>query len=191
MAKKEVKKDEKEVKKEEKELKKAKDIVEEAKPDDFEHLDKRTSKYKKLLERYKKRNRLVEVVIACIIIVIVFFVSCNKTFLKTNFTMKVENSVISIDLPRFTYYIGSDDNKIVFKTLRKSENTRAFFEDFLNSEKFDIYYCNNSDTPYYYSNEGKYFIYDIEVKKVFAVKTVTVNYTTTDYDSFCSTVSDK
>ena len=149
---------------------------------------RKTSKYRKLIERYKRRNRIVEVVIACIILVIAFVVACNPTFLKTNFTKKVGNSTISIDIPRFTYYVDSDDNTIVFKTLRKSTNTKAFFESFLESERFDVYYCNGSDTPYYYSSVGKYFIYDIKVTKSFAIKTITVNYTTTSYNDFCSTV---
>lgn len=149
---------------------------------------KKSSKYRKLIEKYKRRNRIVEVVIACIILVIAFVVACNPTFLKTNYTKKVDNSTISIDLPRFTYYVSSDDDTIVFKTLRKSTNTSEYFKDFLESERFDIYYCGESEIPYYYSSVGKYFIYDIEVTKSFAIKTITVNYTTVDYDAFCSTV---
>ena len=149
---------------------------------------RKSSKYKKLIERYKRRNRIVEVVIACIILVIAFVIACNPTFLKTNFTKKVENSTVSIDIPRFTYYVDSDDNTIVFKTLRKSANTKAFFQSFLESERFDVYYCSGSDTPYYYNSVGKYFIYNIEVKKTFAIKTITVNYTTTSYNEFCSTI---
>lgn len=160
--------------------------------DEFNHLDKRTSAYKGLLEKYKKRNKLVEIIIACIIVLAVFFVACNQTFLKTSYTKKVGNSVIELDLPRFTYYVSSDEKTIIFKTLRKSENTRAFFEDFLaegvDSGKFDVYYCGESDQPYYYNSQGKYFIYDISVEKTFAVKTVKVNYTTIELDLFCSTV---
>lgn len=150
---------------------------------------RKSSKYRKLIERYKRRNRIIEIIIACVILVIAFVVACNPTFLKTNYTKKVGSSTISIDLPRFTYYVSSDDNTIVFKTLRKSANTKAFYEDFLESERFDIYYCGESETPYYYSSVGKYFIYDIEVTKTFAIKTITVNYTTVDYDSFCSTIN--
>lgn len=149
---------------------------------------KNSSRYRKLIEKYKKRNRVVEVIIACVILVVAFILACNSTFLKTNYTKKVNNSTISIDLPRFTYFVSSTDDQIVFKTLRKSQNTRKFFEEFLESEKFDIYYCGDSKTPYYYSNVGKYFIYDIKVTKNFAIKTITVNYTTVDYDDFCSTI---
>ena len=149
---------------------------------------RKSSKYRKLIEKYKRRNRIVEVVIACVILVIAFVVACNPTFLKTNYTKKLGNSTISIDIPRFTYYVSSDDNTIVFKTLRKSANTKEYYKDFLESERFDIYYCGESDVPYFYNSVGKYFIYDIEVTKSFAIKTVTINYTTTDYDSFCSTV---
>lgn len=156
--------------------------------DEFRHLDKRSHGYKDLLKKYKKRNRLVEIIIACVLVLIVFFVMCNKTFLKTEYVAKVDNSNIKIELPRFTFFIGKDDEKIVFKTLRKSENTRAFFDDFLESGRFDVYYCGDSETPYYYEREGKYFISTIDVEKKFVVKTVTVNYSTVDKDLFCKTV---
>lgn len=160
--------------------------------DEFNHLDKRTSAYKSLLEKYKKRNKLVEIIIACVIVLIVFFVACNQTFLMTSYTKKIGNSTIELSLPRFTYYISSDNEKVIFKTLRKSENTRAFFEDFLaegvDAGKFDVYYCDDSDTPYYYSSQGKYFITDIKVEKTFAIKTITVNYTTIELDLFCDSI---
>lgn len=153
------------------------------------HTNRKSSKYRKIVEGYKRRNRLVEIIIVCIVLVLLFVLACNKTFLKTNYTQKVGNSEISIDLPRFTYFVKSDNKKIVFKTLRKSTNTRAFFQDFLESDKFDIYYCGDA-TPYYYNSEGKYFIYNIEVKKAFAIKTVTVNYSTVDLNLFCNTIND-
>ena len=86
------------------------------------------------------------------------------------------------------YFVKSDKDKIVFKTLRKSSNTRSFFDDFLENGSFDIYYCGDS-TPYYYNSEEKYFIYDIEVKKSIAIKTITVKYSTVDNNLFCNTVS--
>lgn len=201
MAKKDVKEEKKEKKvkdvKEDKEVKEkvAEEVLDEKiSTEEFTHLDKRTSRYKHLLEKYKKRNRTVEIVIACIIVIVLFFVACNKTFLSTSYTKKVGNSNIEIDLPRFTYYIGSDDDEIIFKTLRKSENTRAFFEDFLVSGvengEFDLYYCGDSDTPHYYSSVGKYFISDITVEKTFAIKTVTINYSTADIDSYCNTIEE-
>lgn len=156
--------------------------------DEFRHLDKRSHGYKELLKKYKKRNRLVEIIIACVIVLILFFVLCNKTFLKTEYTAKVDNSNINIDLPRFTFYVGRDEEKIIFKTLRKSENTRAFFEDFLESGRFDVYYCGDSETPYYYDRDGKYFVLSIDVTKKFAIKTVTVKYSTVELDLFCKTI---
>ena len=160
--------------------------------DEFNHLDKRTSAYKHLLENYKKRNKLVEIVVACVIVLIVFFVACNQTFLKTSYTKKIGNSTIELSLPRFTYYVSSDNEKIIFKTLRKSENTRKFFDDFLaegaDNGKFDVYYCDDEETPYYYSSQGKYFISDIKVEKTFAIKTITVSYSTVELDLFCETI---
>ena len=87
--------------------------------DEFRHLDKRSHGYKELVKKYRKRNRLVEICIACIIVLILFFVLCNKTFLKTEYTAKVDNSTINIDLPRFTFYIGRDEEKIIFIFDRK------------------------------------------------------------------------
>ncbi len=152
------------------------------------HTDKRSSKYRKLIEHYKRRNKLIEAIIACVVIVLVFLLLCNRTFLKTEYSMKVNNSEITIPLPRFTYYVGSDGSKVIFKTLRKSTNTRQFFDDFLNTETFDIYYCGGKKDPYYYNEENKYFISSIEVKKGFAIKTITVNYSTVDKDLFCNTI---
>ena len=147
------------------------------------HTSRKSSKYKEMVKGYKRRNRIVEIVIACVVLVAAFILCCNYTFLKTNFTKEVNSSVISIDLPRFTYYIDSDEDTIIFKTLRKSENTRSFFEDFLKNERFDIYYCG--DKEYYYDSEGKFFITDIKVEKTFAIKTITINYSTEDYNLIC------
>jgi len=150
---------------------------------------KKSSKYRKLIERYKRRNRIVEVIIACVVLVIAFVIACNPTFLKTSYTKEVGNAVLNIDLPRFTYYVSSDDDTIVFKTLRKSANTKAFFESFLESGRFDFYTCDKTgDTRYYYDSVGKYFIYDIKVEKTFAIKTITIKYTTVDYNSLCDRV---
>jgi len=156
--------------------------------DEFNHLDKRSHGYKELVKKYKKRNRLAEIIIACVVILALFFALCNRTFLKTEYKVKVGNSNINIELPRFTFFIGKDDEKIIFKTLRKSENTRAFFDSFLESGRFDVYLCGEDKTPYYYDREGKYFIFSIDVEKKFVVKTVTVNYSTVDKDLLCKTV---
>lgn len=147
------------------------------------HEPRKTSKYKKLIAGYKRRNKLVEIIIACVVLVLVFVLCCNRTFLGTSFSKKVDNSKIEISLPRFTYYIDSDDDTVIFKTLRKSENTREFFDDFITSEKFDIYYCD--DKEYYYDSEGKFFITDIKVEKTFAIKTITIKYSTIDKDVIC------
>ena len=148
------------------------------------HEPRKTRKYKQLIEKYKKRNKIVEIIIACVVLVLVFILCCNRTFLSTSFSKKVDSSNIEISLPRFTYYIASDDDTVIFKTLRKSENTRAFFDDFITSEKFDIYYCD--DKEYYYDSEGKFFITDIKVEKTFAIKTITIKYSTIDKDIICN-----
>ncbi len=150
---------------------------------------KKTSKYRKLIERYKKRNKIVEVIILCILIVLVFVLSCNRTFLRTSYVKKVGNSEINISLPRFTYFVSSDENKIIFKTLRKSTNTRQFFDEFLETDAFTPYWCPDDNEKFYYYNEAnKYFIYNIEVTKSFAIKTITVNYSTADENTFCDTI---
>ena len=160
--------------------------------DEFNHLDKRTGAYKSLLEKYKKRNKMVEIIIACLIVLVVFFLAANRTYLRTSFSMDLNNTKLELEIPRFTFYVGHDDNEIVFKTLRKSENTRTYYDNLLavgvEAGKFDIYYCGTSDTPYYYNSQDKYFITSIDVEKKFVVKTVTVNYTTASYDEFCEVV---
>lgn len=180
-----------EVKKDEKEVKNKTESKEEKTANHTEgHTTKKSSKYKKLIERYKKRNRIIEVIIACVIFVIIFVLACNKTFFKTNYVKEINNSVIDLDLPMFTYFVDSDDEKIIFKTLRKSSNTRTYFDEFLTSSEFDLYYCGDNEA-YYYNSDGKYFIYDIEVEKKLVVKTITINYSTADVNSFCDTVEDR
>jgi len=152
---------------------------------------KKSGRYKRLIEAYKRRNRIVEAIIMVVILVALFVLCCNETFIRTSYTKRISDkgTDITIELPRFTYYVSSNDNTIVFKTLRKSTNTKKFFEEFLDSEMFDKYYCNNDNSKvYYYNSEEKYFIYDIEVSKSFAIKTIKVNYTTIDENSFCETV---
>ena len=167
------------------------EIKEESKTEEVAVEPKKRKRRNKKVEGYKRRNALVEVIIVCIILVALFFVACNKTFLKTNYTKEIGSSKISIDLPRFTYYVGTDDEKIVFKTLRKSQYTRRFFENYLETGPFDVYYCGDTTEPYYYNEEGKYFILGIDVTKKFAVKTITVRYSTVDYDLFCDSLNEK
>ena len=160
--------------------------------DEFNHLDKRSHAYKELLQKYKRRNRMIEVIIACFIVLVVFFLAANRTFLRTSFSMNLKNTKLELEIPRFTFYMGHSDDEIVFKTLRKSENTRAYYDNLLidgvEAGEFDIYYCGTSDTPYYYNNQDKYFITGIDVEKKFVVKTVTINYSTAELDNFCDTV---
>lgn len=149
------------------------------------HPTKRRGRKNRKVEGYRRRNRLIEIIIVCVLAIFLFILACNKTFLKTNYTTKIDGRNISIDLPRFTYYVGRDDKKIIFKTIKKSTNTRKFFEDYLEGETtpFSVYYCG--DKTYYYNREQQFVIYSIDVTKKIAVKTITVNYAIVDENHVC------
>ncbi len=151
------------------------------------HKTKRISK--KELNTYKKRNFVIEGIILFVVLVLAFLVLCNKTFIHTKYENKVGPAHISINIPRFTYFVSDKDGVITLKTLGKTKFLREFFDEELNdSEVYDLYYCD-SEEPYYYNNVGKFFVTKVEVTKKVAVKTIKIHYSTEDYNTFCVTVN--
>lgn len=151
------------------------------------HKTKRISK--KELNSYKKRNFVIEGIILFIVLMCSFYILCNRTFLHTKYEYKIGSSNISVNIPRFTYFISDKDGIITLKTLSKTKFVKEYFDEELNdSEIYDLYYCD-LDMPYYYNNIGKYFITKIEVKKNIAIKTIKIYYSTEDYNTFCDIVN--
>ena len=144
---------------------------------------------KKELNSYKKRNFVVEGIILFIVLVLAFLVLVNKTFIHTKYVHKIGGVNVTVNIPRFTYFISDKDGVITLKTLGKTKFVKEFFNEELNdSEIYDLYYCS-SEKPYYYNNVNKFFITDVEVKKNVAIKTIKIHYSTEDYNTFCMTVN--
>ena len=153
------------------------------------HKVKRISK--KDLNTYKKRNFVIEGIILFVVLVLSFFVLSNKTFIHTKYENKIGSSKISVNIPRFTYFISDKDGIITLKTLSKTKFVKEFFDEELNnSEIYDLYYCD-LENPYYYNNAGNFFITNIEVKKSIAIKTIKIYYSTEDYNTFCEKISEE
>lgn len=153
---------------------------------------KKTIKHKmskKELEGYKRRNFIVEGCILFVVFLIVIFFVSNKTFIHTKYTHEIGGSKIEIEIPRFTYFVSDKDETITFMTLRKTVNTTQWFNDLVENEKYDLYYCPGDEVPYYYNSVGHFFIKNISVTKHFGIKKITIDYSTEDYDTFCNTVA--
>lgn len=134
-------------------------------------------------ENIKKiNNRLVFIVILVILTLIFLFFLSNKTFFRN----KYSNGKFTINIPIFTYFISDDGNTIIFKTLRKSEYTRSYYDEYLsNLDNYDFYTCSNGKTLYY-NSDTKIAIYNIDITKKFALKTIKVNYSIIpDSDRVC------
>lgn len=122
-------------------------------------------------------RQTIEVIVLSLLFFIILLLLLNKTFVRTNYS----NDKISIDIPRFMYYVSDENNTITLKTLRKSENVREFFDEYLE----ELVYYNCSETGYY-DDETKTFIKSITVEKNFAFKTVKIEYSTKVLSEICS-----
>lgn len=135
----------------------------------------------------EKKTRSVQLVILIVVAFLLLLFLANRTFFRTAFTKKIDDREIRIEIPRFTYFISDKNNTVTFKTLRKSQNTMNYYNQYLESESFDLYNCTTRKEPIYYNRAYKYFIYDVKVDKVFAVKTVTMKYSIASVDEICNT----
>lgn len=132
------------------------------------------------IKKRKARNLFILMFTVVTLIFFVFLV--NKTFFRNQY---VSNNV-KIDLPLFTYFISDKDNVLTFKTLRKSEYVKAYFDEYLsNLNNFDYYVCKNGKS-FYYNSGNNVVIYDIDVSKKFALKTIKVMYDVKSNDKVCN-----
>ena len=150
--------------------------------DELEEEKKELKKYnKKKKERDNlrtleiKKTLIISVIFIFSLIMLVFF--CNRTFFKTNY----KTSKVDIDIPRLLFFIKDDGNEIVFKTYRKSQYVRDYFDNHLYN--LTLYRCKGKE--FYYDDENNTAFYSINVEKGIALKTVTIKYAVGDADCLC------
>lgn len=133
-------------------------------------------------EIIEKRNSKIIIIGISLILALIFLVLLgNKTFFRNVYT----NKKLKIELPVFMYFVSDNDNVVTFKTLRKSENVRQYFDEYLtNLKNFDYHNCPNSSSVYYNEKTG-IAIEDISVTKGFALKTVKIKYDIRTKDNVC------
>ena len=85
-------------------------------------------------------------------------------------------------VPLLYYFVKDEDNVIEFKTLRKSEYDREYFDNYLST--LDKYSCK--DENFYYDDRYNLAIYDINVSKKIAIKTVTISYDIFELNEVCN-----
>ena len=129
-------------------------------------------------EKSRKIASKVELIIIFVFSVIMLILLCNRTFFRTNY----KNSKMKIDIPLLMYFKSDKNNKLVFKTLRKSKYVTDYFNNKLYN--YTRYFCNGY--TFYYDEENQYAIYDIKVEKDFIVKTVTISYAAGDANCLCN-----
>ena len=122
-----------------------------------------------------KKTLILTGIIVFLIIMLVFF--CNRTFFKKTY----KTSKIELDIPLLMFFIKDDGNEIVFKTYRKSQYVRVFFDTHLNNLSY--YKCQTQN--FYYDDLAQTAIYSVDVEKGFALKTVTVKYAHGDANCLC------
>ena len=129
----------------------------------------------------KKNKKIVsklELIVILIFSIIMLLLLCNRTFFRNNY----KTSKINIDIPLLMFYKSDDGNKLVLKTLRKTEYVRDFFDDKL--KNMTLYNCNGYS--FYYDDNNFYAIYDIDIEKDFVVKTVTISYASGEANCLCN-----
>ena len=130
-------------------------------------------------KRNKKIVQKLELIVIVFFSIIMLVLLCNRTFFRNNY----KTSKINIDIPVLMFFKSDDGNKLVLKTLRKSDYVEDYFNDYLMN--FTKYNCNGH--TFYYNNNHHYAIYNIDIKKNFIVKTVTITYATGSADCLCNT----
>ncbi len=125
----------------------------------------------------KKTIYIFETVVVVLLAIIMLLLLCNRTFFREKYT----TDKIDIDIPLLTFYVKDSNGEIVFKTLRKSEYVRHYFDLYLSN--LTKYNCG--DNSFYYDELKHVAIYDISVEKKFAVKTIKIKYTNGDADCLC------
>ena len=131
----------------------------------------------------EKRDKRIlynlELIVIVVFSIIMLILLCNRTFFRSNY----KNSKINIDLPLLMFFRSDNNNKLVLKTLRKTQYVRDFFDNKL--KEMTKYNCNNHE--FYYDEENRFAIYSIDIEKKTIIKTVTIEYAASDLNCLCST----
>ena len=125
-----------------------------------------------------KKKYIVELTVIILIALFLLILLCNRTFFRDEY----KTSKMELDIPHMLFYLKDDGNEAKFVTLRKSDYVKDFFSTYL--EKLDFYNCGTKNT-FYYDQDKKTAIYSIDVKKNFALKWITINYTNGEINELC------
>lgn len=134
---------------------------------------------KKELKEIRKKRYIIEGIIIAVVVIVGLIFLCNKTFLSVNY----KTDKINLSIPRFSYFVSDEDNEVRFVTLRKSEYLKEYYNEYL--EGFVFYNCAEGEKTFYYNEQTKTLIKEIEVEKKFAIKIVEVEYDTRTPEEFC------
>ncbi len=137
---------------------------------------KKEEKEHQIVEEYKRRNRDVIYTILVVLTVILSILIINKTFFRTEYVKKIDqNTELTVKLPRFSYFVSDRKGELTFMTIRRKSVVDDFLDDYLQNN-FMIYNCADHEGAVYYSSEGRFSLYDVEVKRGFLTKTITLKY---------------
>lgn len=134
---------------------------------------------KKELREIRKKRYIIEGIIIAVVAIIGLILLCNKTFLSINY----KTDKINISIPRFSYFISDTENEVKFATLRKSEYLKEYYNEYL--EGFVFYSCAEGTNTFYYNEQTKTLIKEIEIEKKFALKIVEIEYDARTPEEFC------
>ncbi len=140
---------------------------------------KSLSKDRENLIELREKRYIFEASIFVVIAIVLLVLLCNRTFFKDQYKSKNAR----FDVPIFSFFISDKDNVVTFKTLRKSEKVKQYFDEYL--DKLDFYSCN--DQVFYYDKYNKVVLYSAEVEKWFAIKTVKIKYRNNTPEQICET----
>ena len=129
------------------------------------------------LVEIRSKRHIFQAIILIVIVLALIVILGNKSFLNKRY----RNDHITVDIPMFLYYTSDSDNVVSFKTLRKSEYVRSYFEEYISH--LDYYSCNGQTI--YYDAKTKSAFKGITVEKAFAFKTVKINYFDKSIDALC------
>ena len=132
---------------------------------------------KKKLKEMKKLRYAIETLVVIIITVIMLVLITNKTFFREEY--RKDN--MKINIPLLTFFVSDKNNEIKLLTLRKSEYVKEYFDDYLSL--LDRYTCGNN--IFYYDEKYNTAIYNVDVEKGFAIKTITIKYDSGDINALC------
>ncbi len=141
--------------------------------------DNKPAKASKELIAIRRKRHIIEAVIILVLVIIALIILLNRTFLKTSYS----NDNITVSVPRFSYYVSDNDNKVKFITLRKASYLTDYYNEYL--EGFTFYSCGEGTNTFYY-NEGTHsLIKEIKIESNFGIKTVEITYETRSPEEVC------